>query len=703
MQESVRRRVDALSDGARALLPLCAVIGRRFDFALLTALSGSGEEALLGDVKELVEAAIIVEESPDRFAFRHALMREAIHSQLLSRERRAAHARVVDVIGSGAAAETQVEDLAYHAFEAADWKRARVYAAQAGERALALFAPAAAAQDFTRAITAERELGVTTTATSFLGRARALDLMGEFDGARLDLEDALASARAARNTGLEWETTLELGLLWASRDYERSATYYEQALALTRSDGTPEMVARSLNRLGNWLVNADQPLSGARYHAEALRVFESANDDAGVAETCDLLGMANYMGGDLQAGTVYYRRAAALFEQLHDQRGLSSSLASLLLRGATFQLSTVVAAAPLPEVLPDGERALDVAREIDWRSGETYALWQGGLTLAGYGAYGRALDQLQHAIAIAAEIEHRQWSAAARWSLGAILHELLAFERAQRELEQALELATETRSGIWLSHATASIASTLVARGQLEAAATVLDSVQGEDTAIEAIGLRLCWAARAELALASGEAEHAREITTRLIDSSPNVSSGRPIPRLLALRGDALAALGEHAAAEADLLSALATARELGALPLAWRIAASLARLCHVSRRRADAERWAREAEVTIQQLAESVPDPALREQFVRRAAERLPVAAGARRPPAPGGLTPRELEIASLAATGASNRAIATQLVLSERTIETHITNILKKLDFTSRAQVAAWAVAQGLEHSER
>jgi DNA-binding NarL/FixJ family response regulator len=64
-----------------------------------------------------------------------------------------------------------------------------------------------------------------------------------------------------------------------------------------------------------------------------------------------------------------------------------------------------------------------------------------------------------------------------------------------------------------------------------------------------------------------------------------------------------------------------------------------------------------------------------------------------------PGGLTRREVEVARLVARGRSNREIAEAFVLSERTVETHVQHILTKLAFTSRSEIAAWAVRTGLD----
>ena len=69
------------------------------------------------------------------------------------------------------------------------------------------------------------------------------------------------------------------------------------------------------------------------------------------------------------------------------------------------------------------------------------------------------------------------------------------------------------------------------------------------------------------------------------------------------------------------------------------------------------------------------------------------------RAPHRPGqSLTPREREVLTLVAEGASNRQIAQTLVVSERTARTHVSAILAKLGLVSRTQAALWAVREGL-----
>src|SRR5918997_694017 len=65
--------------------------------------------------------------------------------------------------------------------------------------------------------------------------------------------------------------------------------------------------------------------------------------------------------------------------------------------------------------------------------------------------------------------------------------------------------------------------------------------------------------------------------------------------------------------------------------------------------------------------------------------------------------LTPRELDVLRLVATGEPNKQIATELDISERTARTHVSRILRKLHLSSRTQAALWAVRQRLVEVER
>jgi DNA-binding NarL/FixJ family response regulator len=83
--------------------------------------------------------------------------------------------------------------------------------------------------------------------------------------------------------------------------------------------------------------------------------------------------------------------------------------------------------------------------------------------------------------------------------------------------------------------------------------------------------------------------------------------------------------------------------------------------------------------------------DPAMAGRLIR--ALRAPST-----PPPGSGLTEREREVLRLVAVGKSNKDIAAELCISERTARTHVSSILTKLDMTSRTQAALWAVREGL-----
>lgn len=63
-----------------------------------------------------------------------------------------------------------------------------------------------------------------------------------------------------------------------------------------------------------------------------------------------------------------------------------------------------------------------------------------------------------------------------------------------------------------------------------------------------------------------------------------------------------------------------------------------------------------------------------------------------------PAGLTDREVEVLRMLVSGATNRSIAADLVLSERTVDRHVSNIFTKIDVSSRSAATAWAIRRGV-----
>ncbi|HEX5166974.1 MAG TPA: AAA family ATPase, partial [Thermomicrobiales bacterium] len=114
--DAVQQRARGLSGTARQLLDLAAVAGQRFDVGIVQEVLVLDDAALLGAIRELVEARLIVDVSDEQAAFRHALTREAVYAALLARERRAHHLALAEAIERRHAASPgpYAVDLSYH-------------------------------------------------------------------------------------------------------------------------------------------------------------------------------------------------------------------------------------------------------------------------------------------------------------------------------------------------------------------------------------------------------------------------------------------------------------------------------------------------------------------------------------------------------------------------------------------------------------
>jgi DNA-binding CsgD family transcriptional regulator len=412
--------------------------------------------------------------------------------------------------------------------------------------------------------------------------------------------------------------------------------------------------------------------------------------------------MASYLSADLAASIAAFDRAAALFRALDDRPRLMCCLAMLTSRGGDDLIGSAVAdAAPLAEATRNGEQALELARAIEWRAGEAFALFRLARTFGLTGQYRRALDLARRSLRIAEEIEHRQWTAEAHWALGALHLDLFALPDALRHLGQALALGREVRSAFWTQVVTGYLAWAHVQAGDPERAGALLGEVPDGDAPVQSLGERWLTFAQAQRALAGHDASLAFRLVKRL---SPRTLDGVPTtetPRPALLRGQILTALGRHAEAETALRGVEAMTRAQGARPLLWRTQVVLGDLYQAWQRPNDADREFRAARTVVEELAANLPDESLRQALLQGAAGLLPRPSrmSSRRAEAArfGGLSVREREVAALIARGLANREIADEMVVGERTIETHVSNILGKLELGSRREVARWAAERG------
>lgn len=98
LADVLRRQVDDLGPLSHRIVEAATVLGHRIPFDLLAEVTGAGEDELIAALRDLVTSGVLVESGEDEFAFRHALVREAIADQMLGRQRRRLHEAALDVL-----------------------------------------------------------------------------------------------------------------------------------------------------------------------------------------------------------------------------------------------------------------------------------------------------------------------------------------------------------------------------------------------------------------------------------------------------------------------------------------------------------------------------------------------------------------------------------------------------------------------------
>ncbi len=697
--ETIGRRLSNLDDGARTVAHVASVAGRRFTFDLLRDLTGVDEEALIRALRALIAQQLVTEEVVDGesgFAFRHALTRDAIYSRLLSPERRRLHSAVARVLEMRNDSAPDGE-LGYHHYQAQEWAQALDHARRAGGAALTISANAEALSHYRCALAAALHLGepgesAVTELQCDCGRLLAL--LGMYDEAREHFELALQRARATNDARTEQRVLYDLAGLYASRNYGAALTCGTRALGLARALGDACDEATALNRLGNIMVNQTCFEEGLVLHTRALETFERLGDRWGCAGSLDFIGMAHYLAGDVPEAREHFERALRVFDDLGDRERLASCMTSRALYLAVLDGPCAFDGSP-DECLSEAEAAVEICRKIDWRAGESYALTAVAWAHLGRGSYAEGLRAAEASHQVALQIEHQQWAIISQLTRAIALADLGDVATAISVLEPLRESACRMGAAQWMRRIEAWMAHCKLHLGLGEEAERDLSPLLPQGPRPRSIAERRALFTLTELELRRGRAELALDAVQQLELGPPPAGGSRPLPAVLMLRAEALRRNGRLESARTALQHARELALRHGPRGLLWRISAELATLDRRSGGSAYSELARGRAE--LQALLGSIQDERLRDVIMRTSHARA-LGGSVAKGMAPEILTRREREVAAMVAQGKTNRQIADELYLAEKTIEMHVSNSLGKLAFTSRAQLAAWVAQRKL-----
>jgi ATP/maltotriose-dependent transcriptional regulator MalT len=290
-----------------------------------------------------------------------------------------------------------------------------------------------------------------------------------------------------------------------------------------------------------------------------------------------------------------------------------------------------------------------------------------------------------------------------RLALAGLYMQREEYPRAVALYEQCADMLAGTENRVLQMELGAPLAEAYGAHGRMaEASQVIVETLE----LTRACGARhyeaVAWRVQGQISAAQGLHDDAVRAFDQALALCEELGSQLEEAHVLYQRGLLYQMIDDADLAHADWTRARMLCEQMSARALLWRIHAALGQLALVRQHPIEAEYEFAAARAIVEQLATDMRDESFRENLRRRAAALIPAAplvVSRRAVKAEfDGLTERERAVAALIARGHSNRAIAEQLVVSERTITTHVSNILSKLGFSSRAQVARWASEKGM-----
>jgi DNA-binding NarL/FixJ family response regulator len=299
LAELLMVRVERLSPDARQVVRAAAVAGRRVSHPLLAAVLDLPDSELDQAIRAAVDSYVLVLSGDSGYAFRHALLAEAVYEDLLPGERVRLHAAYAQVLAKGEIPGTAAE-LARHARKSLDQPTALVASVRAAKEAMDVAAPWEATRHYEEALALwpavhpESDAADSELVALTLSAAEAMSAAGHPFRAQ-----SLLNERLTRLPD-DAATTDRLWLLHEAASVEVSIALYEQAyrhavdaLALTNDAQANEGRARSLALLARTALEVDHDEEASRSAMEALaqaRELRLVETEAGARETLARIG-----------------------------------------------------------------------------------------------------------------------------------------------------------------------------------------------------------------------------------------------------------------------------------------------------------------------------------------------------------------------------------------------------------------------------
>ncbi|MGW3242228.1 helix-turn-helix transcriptional regulator [Streptomyces sp. NPDC001070] len=673
-RRSVERRLDPLPEDAVRLLQIGSVLGREFDLGTVARMLGRPVGGLLSAVDGVLGADLLVS-AGRRFAFRHDLIRQAVHDGLPLPVRSALHREAADILRDtgGSRAEVAwhlvlaggtVDDAAVHTLSTAVRELSRTVPESAADLAR-LAAGLLPVRD-------PRRVGLLTDAAELLGWTRrvheALELV---DVTIADGVEPVQEA-ALRLVGGE--------ILQAAGDDAAAMGELRRALRLP---GLPEdLRVRLLKAKATGHIHSGEIAAAERTDTGLVEAAYRSTDPAVVVSAMVF-----------QSQTAFYRgrvtRALGLAESAARRAATASD--GLRLRPPRIPalwLATVLASADrlqdAPRVLREGQRAAE-SLGLGWSLPHWHACR--ATVLLESGALDDAAVEAEACLTVARELEAARAVPLARAVLALVDTARGDLARARAHL-RAATAATPGRTSHdpWTALARARVLET---EGRAAAAAEALTGIHAGDRTAWLLALPPGhWARLVRTALRGGDRATA-EAAAEAVRAAAGEDAGQGVIAAVRDHVDGLLR-GDPAALEA----AVAGHRRAGRLPALAAACEDLGTLMTARGRDADAVAALEEA-VRLNSGTGAVHDAERVRHHLRDLGVRT--SAPPRRAAAVSGwdsLTDSELKVVPLVAEGLTNRAVADRLYLSVHTVNTHLKHVFTKLGINTRVELTRLVV---------